>query len=152
MKSQAQCWRGFKTQARQEIFLPESPFSADSLTVSAQLPRAAACINICIHVKNPNIGSHTIVRTDENTTHTLTGMGSAALAAAVLCAAKTTRSIRKDSNNEVLKWKCILWALTMMMSWCLMSSDVSWHIRDKLWPMPKHGSVILYVHGNQKAR
>ena len=34
----------------------------------------------------------------------------------------------------------------------LMSSDVSWHIRDKLWPMPKHGSIILYVHGNQKAR
>ena len=29
----------------------------------------------------------------------------------------------------------------MMMSWCLMSSDVIWHIRDKLWPMPKHGSV-----------
>ena len=40
----------------------------------------------------------------------------------------------------------------MMMSWCLMSSDVIWHIRDKLWPMPKHGSIILYVHGNQKAR
>ena len=31
-----------------------------------------------------------------------------------------------------------------------MSSDVSWHIRDKLWPMPKHGSIILYVHGNQR--
>jgi len=42
--------------------------------------------------------------------------------------------------------------LQMMMSWCLMSSDVSWHIRDKLWPIPKHGSIILYVHGNQKAR
>ena len=42
--------------------------------------------------------------------------------------------------------------LMMMMSWCLMSSDVIWHIRDKLWPMPKHGSIILYVHGNQKAR
>ena len=27
------------------------------------------------------------------------------------------------------------------MSWCLMSSDVIWHIRDKLWPMPKHGSI-----------
>ena len=40
----------------------------------------------------------------------------------------------------------------MMMSWCLMSSDVIWHIRDKLWPMPKHGSINLYVHGNQKAR
>ena len=31
--------------------------------------------------------------------------------------------------------------VVMMMSWCLMSSDVIWHIRDKLWPMPKHGSV-----------
>ena len=31
--------------------------------------------------------------------------------------------------------------MLMMMKWCLMSSDVSWHIRDKLWPMPKHGSV-----------
>ena len=40
----------------------------------------------------------------------------------------------------------------MTMSWCLMSSDVIWHIRDKLWPMPKHGWIILYVHGNQKAR
>ena len=28
---------------------------------------------------------------------------------------------------------------TQMMKWCLMSSDASWHIRDKLWPMPKHG-------------
>ena len=33
----------------------------------------------------------------------------------------------------------------MMMSWCLMSSDVSWHIRDKIWPMPKHGSINLYT-------
>ena len=42
--------------------------------------------------------------------------------------------------------------MMMMMKWCLMSSDVSWHIRDKLWPMPKHGSIFFYVHGNQKAR
>ena len=35
---------------------------------------------------------------------------------------------------------CLLCA-TLMMSWCLMSSDVIWHIRDKLWPMPKHGSI-----------
>ena len=33
----------------------------------------------------------------------------------------------------------ILWLL--LLSWCLMSSDVIWHIRDKLWPMPKHGSI-----------
>ena len=39
----------------------------------------------------------------------------------------------------------------MIMKWCLISSDISWHIRDKLWPMPKH-SIQLYVHGNQKAR
>ena len=31
--------------------------------------------------------------------------------------------------------------MMMMMSWCLMSSDAIWHIRDKLWPMPKHGSI-----------
>ena len=42
--------------------------------------------------------------------------------------------------------------MMMMMKWWLMSSDVSWHIRDKLWPMPKHGSINLYVHGNQKAQ
>ena len=29
----------------------------------------------------------------------------------------------------------------LLLSWCLMSSDVVWHIRDKLWPMPKHGSI-----------
>ena len=36
--------------------------------------------------------------------------------------------------------------------WCLMPSDVGWHIRDKLRPMPKHGSIQLYVRGNQKSR
>ena len=29
----------------------------------------------------------------------------------------------------------------LLLSWCLMSLDVIWHIRDKLWPMPKHGSI-----------
>ena len=38
---------------RQGMFLPESAFSADSLTVSVQPPCAIACINICVHVKNP---------------------------------------------------------------------------------------------------
>ena len=36
--------------------------------------------------------------------------------------------------------------------WCLMSSDVGWHIRDKLRPMQEHGSILLYVHGNREAR
>ena len=49
---------------RQGTFLPESTFSADSLTVSVQPPCAIACINSCAHA-----GSHTIVWTHENTTH-----------------------------------------------------------------------------------
>ena len=56
---------------------------------------------------------------------------------------------RRSTQNHQLFWPT---QDLMMMSWCLMSSDVSWHIRDKLWPMPKHGSINLYVHGNQKAR
>ena len=35
---------------------------------------------------------------------------------------------------------------------CLMSSDVGWHIRDKLRPKREHGSILLYVHGNPEAR
>ena len=45
------------------------------------------------------------------------------------------------------EWPAIRWAAMResfcWLKWCLMSSDVSWHIRDKLWPMPKHGSIIL---------
>ena len=26
------------------------------------------------------------------------------------------------------------------------------HIKDKLKPMPKHGSIKVYIHGSQKAR
>ena len=57
---------------------------------------------------------------------------------------------RKEKGKESSKTSTF--EDVMMMSWCLVSSDVSWHIRDKLWPMPKHGSINLYVHGNQKAR
>ena len=50
---------------RQGIVLPESTFSADSLTVSVQPPWAIAGT-----LKIPNTGSHTIVWTRENTAHT----------------------------------------------------------------------------------
>ena len=40
-------------QMRQEIFLPESTFSADSFTCVRTLPCAIACIYICAHVKDP---------------------------------------------------------------------------------------------------
>ena len=33
-----------------------------------------------------------------------------------------------------------------------LSSDIGWRIRDKLRPVPKHSSMLLYVHGNHEAR
>ena len=64
---------------------------------------------------------------------------------------------KRRVNTESWPWRrdpdySAITASLVMMKCCLMSSDVSWHIRDKLWPMPKHGSTNLYVHGNQKAR
>ena len=65
------------------------------------------------------------------------------------------RTLSSTSSSPVFRYLVTRWRKDdglMMMKWCLMSSDVRWHIRDKLCPMPKHGSVNLYVHGNQKAR
>ena len=64
-------------------FFPQSQLSLQTLAlaVSVQPLCAVACISICVHVKNTNTGSHTIVWTHEN--HTLTGMGGAALVVAV---------------------------------------------------------------------
>ena len=50
---------------------------------------------------------------------------------------RTAQDVYLDSHTAPELWG--VWM--MMMSWCLMSSDVIWHIRDKLWPMPKHGSI-----------
>ena len=63
-----------------------------------------------------------------------------------------TRKDRRDRQPlpEQQCWGC--GDPVVIVKCCLMSSDVSWHIRDKLWPVPKHGSINLYVHGNQKAR
>ena len=46
-------WRGFESTVRQEMFLPQSTSSADSLTVPVQPPCAIARITICAHFKNP---------------------------------------------------------------------------------------------------
>ena len=71
--------------------------------------------------------------------------GSANLWETVAAGQRSDKKVQAVAMGEVQIWM-------MMMKWCLMSSDVSWHIRDKLWPMPKHGSINLYVHGSQKAR
>ena len=62
------------------------------------------------------------------------------------------REAWKEEAADDLPWKDERGPLSIMMNWCLMSSDVMRHIKDKLWPMPKHGAVNLYVHGNEKAR
>ena len=61
------------------------------------------------------------------------------------------KATTKSHENYVFLYPFSNMAISMM-KWCLMSSDVRWHIRDKLRPMPKHGSINLYVHGSQKAR
>ena len=49
----ASCWCRFDSLVRQGNFLPESTFSADSLTVSVKTLCAIACIYICAHIKDP---------------------------------------------------------------------------------------------------
>ena len=52
----------------------------------------------------------------------------------------------------IYKLQALVYDILPSFRWCLMSSDVGWHIRDKLRPVRDHGSILLYVHGNQKAR
>ena len=61
---------------------PESACCADSLTVSTQTPCAIACISILHTLKIPNTGSHALLG-HRKILHTLVGMASAALVAAV---------------------------------------------------------------------
>ena len=49
----SRCRRRFDSPVWQGIFLPESTFSADSITCVHKPPCAIACINICVHVKDP---------------------------------------------------------------------------------------------------
>ena len=58
--------------------------SADSLTVSVQTPCAVACSNICANVKNSKHWQPSHLHGHVKILHTLVGVGSAALAAAVL--------------------------------------------------------------------
>ena len=51
---------------------------------------------------------------------------------------RTAQDVHLDSHTASELCSAVL---LLLLSWCLMSSDVIWHIRDKLWPMPKHGSI-----------
>ena len=67
----------------QGIFLPESTSSADSLMVSVLPPCATACITPEVTLNIPNSSSLTPLLGHKKILHTLIGMGSTALAAAV---------------------------------------------------------------------
>ena len=90
----------------------------------------------------------------------LSSLGDRAIAIHVECTAAVCRksklSRRLVDFEEISGYfdplKLVILLPQILVKCCLMSSDVSWHIRDKLWPMPKHGSIILYVHRNLKAR
>ena len=93
---------------QQGIFLPESTASADSLTVLVQPPRAIACINICAYIKNPRHWQPTYcLDMQKYCTLSLTGMGRAALAAAVPYPGKVTQIShrRQISTKKTLKNK-----------------------------------------------
>ena len=66
------------------------------------------------------------------------------------------RGWRKDVVNQYKEFGVspmpLLDSLLTVRLCCLMSRVSVDNIRDKLRPMPKHGSILLYVHGNQKDR
>ena len=87
----------------ERIFLPESIFSADSLTVFTQPPCAIARVSICTHVQQiPNAGSRAIVGTHE-VLLTLIGVGSVVLAAAVSYQVRRPEFPTRD-KEEVLNY------------------------------------------------
>jgi len=57
-----------------------------------------------------------------------------------------------SGTSNCQKVKSLVMLLLLMMLQSFMSSEVGWHIRDKLRPTREHGSILLYVHGNRKAR
>ena len=52
-KAEVQYLGGFESPVWQGIFLRDAVFSAYSLKASVQPPFTLACLNICVHIKNP---------------------------------------------------------------------------------------------------
>ena len=88
-------------------FFSQSTFSADPITVSVQPPCAIACINSCAHVKNPKHRQPLPLLVYTKILHTLIGMGSAALVAALPYPCKAIRISRKGKSST--EKKCRSW-------------------------------------------
>ena len=69
--------------------------------------------------------------------NSLTFFSARGLRVVALVSVTTLKKKRKEEEER----NAMVFLLLLLLSWCLMSSDVIWHIRDKLWPMPKHGSI-----------
>ena len=55
--------------------------------------------------------------------------------------------VRVENTESDLEAECVFFFFVCR----IMSSDVGWHIRDKLKPVCEHGSILLYIHWNRKA-
>ena len=89
------------------IFIPESAFSADSLTVSIKPSCSIACISIGVYDKNPKQWQLYCCLDTRTLLHTLIGMSSAALAPTVpypdtatrVCPQGTKKYLKKKKKN-----------------------------------------------------
>ena len=80
---------------------PESPFCADTFAIVEQLPCGIVYLSICAHVKDPTHWQ----RGHTQTLHTLVGMGSAALVAAVALPRHGDLNFQKDTNEVSVSFR-----------------------------------------------
>ena len=101
LKSQVQYWCGFESLMQQGIFLPESTFGADSLTVFVQPLCAITWLNICVQVKNPQtLAATPFLHTQKYCTHWQEWV---ALLFWLLCLAQVRWPKFPSGRNGVLK-------------------------------------------------
>ena len=105
-KAEVQYLGGFGSPVWQGIFLPGAVFSADSLTASVQPPFTLACLNICVHIKNPKLALSAIPLFGwTNILHPLIGMGSCSCGCCALPRKGNPNFLQVAMVNEVLKKK-----------------------------------------------
>ena len=104
LESQVQYWCRFKPPVQQGIFLPESAFSADAVHTAPHV-QAHASTSVPT-LKIPNTGNYTNGCMEIQ--HTLIGMDSTALAAAVPYPVKVTQiSCKRQWSTNKIKNKLI---------------------------------------------
>ena len=93
----------FDSPWRQGIFLPESAFSADSVTCVRTSPCAIACVDICAHVKDPvvHVGVRWIMKTLKHPACTVSLV--ARLSRSWLSSEKATRIVHGKIHDRTIQ-------------------------------------------------